>query len=138
MYSFLKFILETATPKRVTIWTNPRYLGADINRDNHDDLPTENLEIGSIQGIEPAEKMKDPSSNKNMRNIASAITSGKGNTIPPILVMRDKNNGYKILDGHHRYHAHRLTNSTHIRAKVVPEEEIEYRDDVPKKSEKSL
>ena len=134
MYSFLKFILETTTPKRVTIWTNPDYLGADIHRDNHDDLPNENLEIGSIQGIEPEDKMKDPSSNENMRNIANAITSGKGNTIPPILVMRDKSKGYKILDGHHRYHAHRLANSTHITAKVVPEEQIEYRNDVPKKS----
>jgi hypothetical protein len=137
MYSFSKFISEATTPKRVTIWTNPRYLGADIHRDDHDDLSTEDIEMGSIQGIEPAEKMKDPSSNKNMKNIASAITSGKGNTIPPILVMRDKNKGYKILDGHHRYHAHKLANVTHIRAKVVPEEQIEYRDDVPEETPKN-
>lgn len=127
MKSFKQYISESKSP-RITLWLHPEYLGATPHTDNFDDLPTENIPMHKIQGIEPEDKMKDPSSATNMKNIANSLL--KGETVPPILLRRHED-GYQILDGHHRFHANRLIGSSVIPSKIVPEEDIHIRHDIP-------
>lgn len=128
MKRFLAYLREQKRKPRITLWTNPKHLGADVNDNDFSDIEASDIPIGDLQGIEPEQKMELPSSKKNMEQIAASIQ--KGEKIEPILVRRH-GKGFQILDGHHRYHAHRMVGSQNISARIVPDEYIEVRDDVP-------
>jgi hypothetical protein len=129
MKSFKQYINEEKKSPRITLWLNPKYLGATPHTDNFDDIPNQHVPITDIKGIEPEDKMNIPSSQHNMQNIAKSIRNGEN--IPPIL-LRKHEDGYQILDGHHRFYAHKLVGSPTIISKVVPDEDIHVRHDVPK------
>ena len=58
------------------------------------------------------------------------IKAGNGNQLPPILV-RSYENGYQVLDGHHRFHAYQAAGAKTIPAKLIPADEIEVIDTIP-------
>ena len=128
MKSFAHYLKEESKKPKVTLWTNPKHLGADVNDEDFSHIEPSNIPVDDVVGLEPEQKMEIPSSKKNMEQIASSIK--KGEKIKPILV-RKHGKGFQILDGHHRYHAHRMAGSSHISARVVPDEDIEVRDDIP-------
>jgi hypothetical protein len=128
MKSFKQYINEEKKRPRITLWLNPEYLGATPHTD-FDDIPNQHVPITDIQGIEPEDKMNIPSSQHKMQNIANSIRNGEN--IPPIL-LRKHEDGYQVLDGHHRFYAHRLAGSPTVLSKVIPHKDIRVRHDIPK------
>jgi ParB-like nuclease domain len=108
--------------KSVKLYTDPDYYGADVDDTNLKNLPTVNIPLDKLVGYEPDSKMNSEESKKKLKNIISKLKQKK--SIPPILV-RQYNNGYQVLDGHHRYHAYKLLNKKTIPAKLVPDTDIE-------------
>lgn len=58
-------------------------------------------------------------SREHIDNISKHLR--KGGTVPPILVRRHpKTGGYQVVDGHHRYFAHKNAGMKHIDVHVLP------------------
>ncbi len=89
-------------------------------------LPIKTLQMANVVGFEPNEKMESISSASKVADMAEMILSGTY-VEPPVLV-REYENGYQVVDGHHRYHAHRITGAALIKVKVIPKEDILYTD----------
>ena len=89
-------------------------------------LPTVTLQMANIVGFEPDEKMESISSASKVADMAEMILS-ETYVEPPVLV-REYENGYQVVDGHHRYHAHRIVGADRIKVKVIPKEDIFYTD----------
>lgn len=89
-------------------------------------LPVKVLQMADLVGFEPDEKMDSISSASKVTDMTEMILIGTY-VEPPILVRRYQN-GYQIVDGHHRFHAHRLAGAAHIEARVIPEGDITYID----------
>jgi hypothetical protein len=89
-------------------------------------LPVESILMKNLEGFEPDEKMEDVQSAVKVADMAEAILTGDYNE-PPVAVRRH-GGGYQVIDGHHRFHAHRVAGSTNISVRVVPEEDIVFRD----------
>lgn len=89
-------------------------------------LPVETLQMADVVGFEPDEKMDSISSASKVTNMVGLILS-RTYTEPPISVRRYQN-GYQVVDGHHRFHAHRIAGVASIEARIIPEEDILYTD----------
>lgn len=102
--------------------TDPENYGTSINswstRERH---KVKEVPLSKMVTFEHPDKMKDPTSKQNMANIAKAYAQGK--TIPPIMV-RQHDNGYMVLDGHHRFFAAKLAGKRTIPAIIIPDEKI--------------
>ena len=114
---------------KVTLYTDPKYYGADVESDDDDNLPVHEIPLNKLVGFEPDDKMDNPKHNANMMKMVTLIQAGKGNKLPPILV-RNYNNGYQVLDGHHRFHAYKKAGLKTIPGKIVPDEDIKIVDKV--------
>lgn len=111
---------------KAVISTDPKNFGADVQDDGKGDEPTISIPLDQIVPFEPEDKMKLPSSKKNMLNIAKAIRLG--HKIEPILV-RKGTNGYIVVDGHHRYFAAKIAGTKTIRAKIIQPKNIEIKEE---------
>jgi hypothetical protein len=131
MKTFLSFLTET-TKKKIIIWTNPHYKGASMDIKDLDVYPVKKLRMKSIKLLEPVSKMENPKSKKSVKAIKEILKSKDRGSIPPILVRKYKK-GYQIIDGHHRFHAHKALKLSKIRVRIIPDEDIEIRNDIPKK-----
>jgi ParB-like nuclease domain len=107
---------------KAVISTNPKNFGADVQDDGKGGESVVSIPLSQIVPFEPAEKMNLPASKKNMLNIAKAIRLG--HKIKPILVRKD-NNGYIVVDGHHRYFAAKIAGSKTIQAKIIQPKNVE-------------
>lgn len=74
----------------------------------------------SWEGFDKAHKdTGSDESRENVENIKASIKRGK--KVPPIIVRRNpKGLGYEIVDGNHRYHAHKEAGSKEVDIQVVP------------------
>lgn len=66
--------------------------------------------------------MNQPKSRANVEKIVAGLKQGA--KLPPLLVRKYKN-GYQVLDGHHRFWAHKLLGVKSIPSRIVPDEDIE-------------
>ena len=89
-------------------------------------LPIEIIEIKHLVGFEPDEKMDDELSAAKVLDMVEAIQDGIYKE-PPVAV-RSYQGGYQVVDGHHRFHAHKAAGSLTIEVRVVPDEDIVYID----------
>ncbi len=106
---------------------DPADSGAYIDDDGGvEDLSIVNLPIDRISGFEPDSKMDIPKHRKRMLRMVRIIKGGGSDSLPPILVRLDPSrpDRWQIIDGHHRFHAHRLAGERTIRARVVPNESV--------------
>lgn len=102
---------------------DPDDLGAYIDDDTGlEELPVVSLPIDRVEGFEADEKMTAPGSRKKMLDMSRATAR-----IPPILVRQHptRPSMWQVIDGHHRFHAHRRAGSEVVPARVVPDEFIE-------------
>jgi hypothetical protein len=90
--------------------------GAYVNDGTGKLEPTTMIPVSKIAIFEPDDKFQDPSNAKNLKNIVKAMKAGK--ELPPILVRR-QGLGFQVLDGHHRFMAHRLLGKKEIPARIV-------------------
>lgn len=91
-----------------------------------DALPIETIRMDDLIGFEPAEKMNDARCAAKVADMVEALRAGTYNE-PPIFV-RKYEGGYQVIDGHHRFHAHRTADRITIEVRVVPEEDIIFID----------
>lgn len=89
-------------------------------------LPIETISMADLVGFEPDEKMDESTSSSKISEMAERIRNGTY-VEPPILV-RKYEGKYQVVDGHHRFHAHKLANSVSIQVRVIPLEDIVYKD----------
>lgn len=89
-------------------------------------LPVETIQLDNLVGFEPDEKMEQEMSSRAVIELSEKIKNWTYDA-PPIMVRKYKN-WFQVVDGHHRFHAHKLARSKTINAKVIPQEDIDYRD----------
>ena len=105
---------------KITLNHDPNDFGAHINGDfNH--IKETSAPVHSISGFEPEDKMTRPESQQKIKSMTQDISSGQ--KMPPVLV-RQHNNGFQVLDGHHRFHAMKQSGLGAIPIKIVPSESI--------------
>jgi pyrimidine deaminase RibD-like protein len=115
------FVHDDLTEGKVKLYTDPGHYGAEL--DNYKATgPVVNIPADQLVGFEPDSKMQQPKSKVNVKKIIAGIK--QGDDIPPILVRKHKN-GYQILDGHHRFHAYKLSGIKTIPAQIIPDSDIE-------------
>lgn len=122
MISFKQHITEKI---KATISHNPEEMGSDIKSDDKGgiaEIPMNKI-ISTFEGDDKATGSKESIANVN--KIKQGIK--KGNKIEPIIVRKYKG-GYQVLDGHHRYQAHKELGKTYIRAKIVRKENVKELD----------
>jgi len=84
--------------------------------------PVINISTKDLVGFEPEDKMRDPKSMAKVDAIAKAVKDKQ--PIKPVLV-RKYQNGYQIIDGHHRFWGQRKAGASSIKAQVIPDSDIE-------------
>lgn len=109
---------------RIKIYLNEKGRGSSLDDSILEELPTEFVLVDSLTCYEPEEKMDKVESQAILNKIVKEIEFGGADKIPPILVMETRG-VYMIIDGHHRYHAHKILGLKFIKAKVAPQEEIQ-------------
>lgn len=107
---------------KVKMFTNPEYMGSDVDMSVGKGLPTNQIKLDKIYLFEPQDKMEIPSSREWVQKLVSDIKNGK--ELKPIFV-RTYKDGYQIIDGHHRYQAYKLANKDTIPAKIIPNKYIQ-------------
>ena len=112
-------ISEIAT---VRISKDPNDLGAYVY-DSGDPEPTVDIPISCITGVlEPDEfHIQKPGAQERIEKMVKDLKSGE--KMPPILV-RKYQNGYQVLDGHHRFKAYKLAGLKTIPVRIVDPENI--------------
>lgn len=99
----------------------PGKMGVDIEGDPDSSDKVITVPLTDLIRNEPATKMLKSGSKQTVKDLAAAIK--RGTEMDPLLVMQDGAK-YKILDGHHRYTAMKLTGKDKARVIVVPKEDI--------------
>ena len=84
--------------------------------------PVVNVPIRQLVGFKLEDKMRDPKSMAKVDSIAKAVQDKK--SLPPILA-RKYENGYQVIDGHHRFYGHKKAGASLIQAQIVPPEDTE-------------
>lgn len=106
---------------KIKLYTDPDYYGAVVDDTGFDNLPVINIPTNRLIGFEPGEKMSDPTSQAKVSKMVAALKGG--NKLPPLLV-RQYQDGYQVLDGHHRFHAYKLLGIKSIPVRIVSDEDI--------------
>jgi hypothetical protein len=117
---------EFLKENKIKLYTDPNYYGAMVG-DYRASGPVVNIPTNKLVGFEPDKKMELPKSKANVDKIVAGLE--KGDKLPPILV-RKYNNGYQVVDGHHRFWAYKLLKKDSIPAQIVPDKDIEELDKV--------
>lgn len=127
MKTLPQFMSEAAT--KVTLYKDPTEgndnLGADVKQYRRsNDRAVQNISTKKLSGFEPDEKMDSEESKGKLKGIKSAIQ--RGEKMPPILVRKHPSGeGCQVVDGHHRFHAHKQLGLKSVPARVVPDRNIE-------------
>ena len=112
-----------ANENKIKLSKDPKYFGAvGVEKYNSNGLPIMNIPVKQLVGFEPEDKMRDPKSMAKVNQIAKAVQNKK--IMPPILARR-YNNGFQVIDGHHRFWGQRKAGANFIKAKIVPPQDIE-------------
>jgi ParB-like chromosome segregation protein Spo0J len=64
----------------------------------------------------------------NVDKIAQSIQQGAA--VPPITVVELGANRYRIIDGHHRYHAYQQAGIGDIPVQIIPRNQVRYTDEL--------
>ena len=115
--------LGDALNEEIKVALYPGKKGVDIDSTDEDikNSPKVQIPLDKLFRNEPADKMKQPESVENIKNLAAMYKKGK--KVDPILVCK-KGSKFQILDGHHRFTAAKLAGLESINAIVVPDENI--------------
>ena len=110
------------------MYSNPRNLGAMVDPAVLSHIPVTRVRIGALQPWEPTSKMARVDSAGNVDKIAQSIQQGAA--VPPITVVELSANRYRIIDGHHRYHAYQQAGIEDIPVQIIPKNQVRYTDEL--------
>lgn len=111
---------------KATVSTDSADQGAYVDDDGKGGDPIVSIPLSQITPFEPESKMRIPASKKNMLNIAKAMRLG--HLIEPIIVRRS-NDGYIVVDGHHRFFAAKIADLKTIRAIIIKPRNLEIKEE---------
>lgn len=137
MFSFSEFctyINEKLSAQVVDHSDEGGEMGATINQSDHALIKTKHLAMKDIVPFEPSsEKIKSPSSSQTFNSLVSTIKSGNRHTIPAITVIEHPKlpGKYLIVDGHHRFSAHKKAGSALIKSNIVPNKNVSFEGSNP-------
>ena len=106
---------------KVALYPGKKGVDIDFTAEDIKNSPKVQIPLDKLFRNEPADKMKQPESVENIKNLAAMYKKGK--KVDPILV-RKKGNKFQILDGHHRFTAAKLAGLESINAIIVPDANI--------------
>ena len=112
----------------ITMWTNPEYQGADVDDKYYEKQPVKIVDISKLTPFEPADKMDPKDNHDNMMKFVDKIKAGE--KVKPIVIVPHEGK-LLIVDGHHRYFAHKKAGVDKIRAVIADPKDLTWRDDVP-------
>lgn len=126
MIPFKQFFYETVSATLFHKQSDDGYeIGASINDVNPRRAGAiRRIPISMItsrhEGDDKAEKT--PDNHESRANIDQMVTHlRRGGKLPPVLVRRHpKTGGYQVIDGHHRFFAHKEAGMKHINVTVIP------------------
>lgn len=125
MIRFKEYLAEKI---RVELSHNPEARGSNV-RYKHLNETVVKLPVKDIITFEGDDKTEEgtasPESRKNVERIKRALQHGK--KVEPIIVIR-KGNGYMVVDGHHRFQAHKELGLETVEARIVRKHNIKYLD----------
>jgi hypothetical protein len=127
----MKFVLrESKIKRRVTIYTDPSYIGADIDDSLRQELPVIEFDSSKneLTGLEPEDKLQSAHSKATIKKMVIALKNGK--SLPPMMIYKIAD-GYEILDGHHRNAAYKIAGIKRFPVQVVPAREIKTSTETP-------
>lgn len=104
-------------------------MGSSIRQDSHSLIKTKQLSMNDVVPFEPSsEKVKAPHSAQTFNSLVGAIKSGNRHTIPPIIVAEHPKlpSKFIVLDGHHRFEAHKKAGSKLIKAQIVSNKNLSF------------
>jgi len=132
-YTNLKFIENFADGRKnegaeITMWTNPEYQGADVDDKYYKKQPVKIVDVSKLTPFEPADKMDPKDNYDNMMKFVDKIKAGE--KVKPIVIVPHEGK-LLIVDGHHRYFAHKKAGVDKIRAVIADPKDLTWRDDVP-------
>jgi hypothetical protein len=115
--------LGTELNEEIKVALYPGKKGVDIDSTEEDikNAPKVQIPLSMLFRNERADKMKQPESVENIKNLTTMYRKGK--KMDPILV-RKKGSKFQILDGHHRFTAAKLAGLKDINAIIVPDKDI--------------
>lgn len=119
MLSFSNFIVEI---NRVKLFSSDDEIGAIVTNIDKKPEKFSRLPLSNITSRHEGDG-KSSTENGESRNIINSLKQHlkQGKSLPPVLVRRHpKTNGYQIIDGHHRYHAHKELGLKHIDTEIIP------------------
>ena len=112
----------------ITMWTNPEYQGADVDDKYYKKQPVKIVDVSKLTPFEPTDKMDPKDNHDNMMRFVDKIKAGK--KLKPIVIVPHEGK-LLIVDGHHRYFAHKKAGVDKIRAVIADPKDLTWRDDVP-------
>jgi len=112
----------------ITMWTNPEYQGADVDDKYYKKQPVKIVDVSKLTPFEPADKMDPKDNHDNMMKFVDKIKAGE--KVKPIVIVPHEGK-LLIVDGHHRYFAHKKAGVDKIRAVIADPKDLTWRDDVP-------
>ena len=120
----------------ITMWTNPEYQGADVDDKYYKKQPVKRVDVSKLTPFEPADKMDPKDNHDNMMKFVDKIKAGE--KVKPIVIVPHEGK-LLVVDGHHRYFAHKKAGVDKIRAVIADPKDLTWRDDVPESvKERSL
>jgi hypothetical protein len=122
MKKFKEFLYEIT---KVTMYTHPETLGADVNSDNTGKPnPIKHIPMANLHPTEPESKMKQAGSKQGYKKLVGAIKTGAN--IPPITVTPHPTipGHYNVVDGHHRLYAGKTAGVRTMKSEIVPTKNV--------------
>jgi len=120
--------LNNQLNEEIKIALYPGKKGVDVDATDEDlkNATQVQIPLDRLFRNERADKMKQPKSLENIKNLVAMYKKGK--KMDPILV-RKKGSKFQILDGHHRFTAAKLAGLKDINAIIIPDKDITLVDD---------
>jgi hypothetical protein len=126
-------VIDRSNKLKISIYPNQQGVDIDDPEEYLKTLSPLEIPLSQLRLNEPASKMKQPESRKQLKKFIDKIR--RGMNINPIVV-RKLDDKYQILDGHHRFFAHKALGLDKIKAVVVEPRFIEILGEGRKKRKK--
>jgi hypothetical protein len=96
-------------------------VGADVSDSARGSEKTKKVPLSQITSRFEGDTKNEPGTESREHIDTIAKHMRRGGSVPPILVRRHpKTGGYQVIDGHHRYFAHKQNGLKHIDVHVIP------------------
>jgi uncharacterized ParB-like nuclease family protein len=125
MIRFKEYLSEKI---KIELSHNPEARGSNVNY-KHLNEPVTELSVDDLTTFEGDDKTEEGTASKQSRKVVERVkrTLKYGKNVEPIMVIK-KGTGYVVVDGHHRFQAHKELGLKTVKARIVKPHNIKYLD----------